>query len=297
MPTSLYATPYVRHDETPEGSPVSVVARLVELLAELLQPLFHTFAAAAIVLFTALVRLLLLPLSLAAARGQKARAALQPKADALRRKYRRDPERLRRAVLELHAREKVSPLSGCLPSLLQLPVFFLLHHLFSSTPADGGDGLPGHRLLAAPLDGRWTDALAQGGVFGAAGTVYLGLFAVVGLVAAFGFLQSRRSLAGRSPAGAGAVVRAVPFLSFLTLVTVAVVPPAAALYVVTGTAWSVVERAVLHRWAGRPGPPPSGSGRGGPGGDQGPEVTSRPSPAGTPACATPAAAGRRRGRR
>ena len=66
-------------------------------------------------------------------------------------------------------------------------------------------------------------------------------------VAAVGFLQSRRSLAGRSPAGAGAVVRVAPFLSFFTLVTVAVVPPAAALYVVTSTAWSVVERAVLHR--------------------------------------------------
>ncbi|GAA0906894.1 YidC/Oxa1 family membrane protein insertase [Streptomyces thermoalcalitolerans] len=222
---------------------MSVFARLVELLAELLQPLFHaSAAAAAIVLFTALVRLLLLPLSLAAARGQKARAALQPQVDALRRKYRRDPERLQKAVLELHAREKVSPLSGCLPSLLQLPAFFLLYHLFSSTPADGGGGLLSHRLLAAPLDGRWTDALAQGGVFGAAGTVYLGLFAVVGLVAAFGFLQSRRSLAA-----AGAVGRVAPFLSFFTLVTVAVVPLAAALYVVTSTAWSVAERAVLHR--------------------------------------------------
>ncbi|GGT14166.1 hypothetical protein GCM10010254_38440 [Streptomyces chromofuscus] len=39
----------------------------------------------------------------------------------------------------------------------------------------------------------------------------------------------------------------MPFLSFVTLVTVAVVPLAAALYVVIGTTWSAVERAVPHR--------------------------------------------------
>ncbi|MGX4692004.1 YidC/Oxa1 family membrane protein insertase [Streptomyces sp. JNUCC 63] len=222
---------------------MSVFASLVERLADLLQPLFHaSAAAAAIVLFTALVRLLVHPLSRAAARGQKARAALRPRVDELRRKYRKDPEKLQKAVLELHAREKVSPLSGCLPSLLQLPAFFLLYHLFSSTSAAGGDGLLSHRLLAAPLDGRWVDALAQDGVFGAAGAVYLGLFAVVGLVATFNFLQARRSLVD-----VGAVGRVMPFMSFFTLVTVAVVPLAAALYVVTSTAWSAVERVALYR--------------------------------------------------
>jgi YidC/Oxa1 family membrane protein insertase len=232
---------------------MSVFASLVERLADLLQPLFHaSAAAAAIVLFTAFVRLIVHPLSRAAARGQKARAALQPRVDELRRKYRRDPEKLQKAVLELHAREKVSPLSGCLPSLLQLPAFVLLYHLFSSTPTGGGDGLLSHRLLAAPLDGRWVDALAQGGVFGSAGVVYLGLFAVVGLVATFNVLRTRRSLVdvgagGMGAVGMGAVGRVMPFMSFFTLVTVAVVPLAAALYVVTSTAWSAVERVVLYR--------------------------------------------------
>ncbi|WP_445524380.1 YidC/Oxa1 family membrane protein insertase [Streptomyces cyslabdanicus] len=231
---------------------MSVFATLVERLADLLQPLFHaSAAAAAIVLFTALVRLLLHPLSRAAARGQKAKAALQPRIDELRRKYRKDPARLQKAVLDLHAEEKVSPLSGCLPSLLQLPAFFLLYHLFS-TPAADGDGLLGHRLLAAPLGGRWADALAGDGVFGAAGAVYLGLFAVVAFVAAFNFLRARNSLdttatAGVSGGAAGAVGKVVPYMSFFTLVTVAVVPLAAALYVVTSTAWSTVERFLLYR--------------------------------------------------
>ncbi|MER7490579.1 YidC/Oxa1 family membrane protein insertase [Streptomyces sp. NPDC126497] len=236
---------------------MSVFASLVEHLADLLQPLFGTFAAAAaIVLFTAFVRLLLHPLSRAAARGQKARAALQPRIAELRRRHGRDPEKLQRAVLELHAREKVSPLSGCLPGLLQLPAFFLLYHLFSSGTIGGrANELLGHRLFAAPLGGRWTDALGDGGLFGGPGLVYAGLFAVVAVVALFGYRLSRRTMAaqaatagpGEQVPGLGAVTRVMPFLSFFTLVTVAVVPLAAALYVVTSTTWSLVERAALYR--------------------------------------------------
>ncbi|SFY50351.1 YidC/Oxa1 family membrane protein insertase [Streptomyces sp. F-1] len=234
----------------------SVFAHLVERLADLLAPLCHASAtAAAIVLFTALVRLLVHPLSRAAARGQRARAALQPRIAELRRRHAKDPERLRQAVLELHTEEKVSPLSGILPGLLQLPAFFLLYHLFSGAGGAGGE-LLAHRLFAAPLGGRWADALAGDGPFGGAGLVYLGLFALVAAVATFTYLRTRRQMAqnpvmaaagGEEVPGLGAVGKVMPFLSFLTLVTVAVVPLAAALYVVTSTTWSAVERAALYR--------------------------------------------------
>ncbi|MFD8428652.1 YidC/Oxa1 family membrane protein insertase [Streptomyces coelicoflavus] len=238
---------------------MSVFASLVEHLADLLQPLFGaSAAAAAIVLFTALVRLLVHPLSRAAARGQKARTELQPRVAELRRKYAKNPEKLQRAVLELHAEEKVSPLSGCLPSLFQLPAFFLLYHLFSSTSIGGeANALLSHRLLAAPLGGHWADALGDGGPLGGAGLVYAALFAVVAGVATFSYRLTRRTMAARPvlPAGdgeaavpgVGALTKVMPFMSFFTLVTVAVVPLAAALYVVTSTTWSAVERAVLYR--------------------------------------------------
>ncbi|WP_225641437.1 membrane protein insertase YidC [Streptomyces werraensis] len=243
---------------------MSVFAILVEQLADLLRPLFGlSAAAAAIIAFTALVRLLVHPLSRAAARGQKARTALQPRIAELRRKHGKNPEKLQKAVMELHAEEKVSPLSGCLPSLLQLPAFLLLYHLFSSGSIGGEpNALLTHRLLDAPLGGRWADALDDGGMFGGAGLVYLGLFAVVAVVAYFSYRLSRRMTAasaamGGTGAGAdpqvpgvaamGGVMKVMPFMSFFTLVTVAVVPLAAALYVVTSTTWSVVERSVLYR--------------------------------------------------
>jgi YidC/Oxa1 family membrane protein insertase len=237
---------------------MSVFADLVQHLADLLHPLFGaTAAAAAIVLFTAFVRLLVHPLSRAAARGQKARTRLQPKIAALRKEHKGNPDKLQKAVLELHAAEKVSPLTGCLPVMFQMPAFFLLYHLFSNTTIGGkANELLGHELFAAPLGGRWADALGDGGMFQGAGLVYVCLFAFVIVVATFNYRRTKRMMAanpvmpvtdGQPVPGAGAMSKVMPFMSFFTLFTVAVVPLAAALYVVTSSTWAAVERAVLYR--------------------------------------------------
>ncbi|MFF2778231.1 membrane protein insertase YidC [Streptomyces sp. NPDC058052] len=211
----------------------------------LLRPLAEGGAtAAAVIALTVLVRLAVHPLSRASVRGQQARIRLAPRIAALRKKHERRPERLQRAILELHAEEKVSPLAGLLPGLLQVPAFLLLYALFSS-----GDRMGGHSLLAAPLDGRWTGALGDGGPFGQAGLVYLALFGVALAVAAYQYVRARRE-AAQAPAPAGgpaALGRILPLLSFGTAVTVAVVPLAVGLYLVTSTTWAVVERSLLMR--------------------------------------------------
>ncbi|MGW4781794.1 membrane protein insertase YidC [Streptomyces filamentosus] len=242
----------------------------------MLEPLFAGGAtAAAVVLLTALVRLAVHPLSRAAVRGQEARARLAPRVAALRERYGNRPERFQRALLDLHAEEKVSPLAGLLPGLLQVPAFLLLYSLFSS-----GDRMAGHGLLGAPLDGRWAGALADGGPFGAAGLVYAALFALTAAVAAYQYRQTRRQLAGqRQTAGANTsgtktpganaskaktpkaktsgaqpplpgarfTASVLPLLSFGTVVTVAFVPLAVGLYLATSTTWAVVERTLLTR--------------------------------------------------
>ncbi|CAM5411653.1 Membrane protein insertase YidC OS=Streptomyces alboniger OX=132473 GN=CP975_12875 PE=3 SV=1 [Streptomyces alboniger] len=122
----------------------------------------------------------------------------------------------------------MSPLSGCLPSLFQLPAFFLLYHLFSSSSIGGeANALLGHTLLAAPLGGRWTDALAEGGLLGAQGLVYLALFAVVAAVATFNYRRTKRQMAAtpqpqagdQQVPGMGAMMKVMPLLSFMTLFT------------------------------------------------------------------------------
>ncbi|MFI7382969.1 YidC/Oxa1 family membrane protein insertase [Streptomyces sp. NPDC049813] len=240
---------------------LSVFASLVEHLADLLQPLFAASAtAAAIILFTAFVRLLVHPLSRAGARGQRARLALQPRVAELRKKHKKNPEMLQKAIMELHREEKVSPLSGCLPMLFQMPAFFLLYHVFSSGSIGGEpNALLGHTLGAAPLSDTFKDALAHGGLFGAQGLVYVALFALVAAVATFNYRRTKRQMAlsaAAAPApaadqpqvpGMAAMSKYMPLMSFMTLFSVAFVPLAAALYVVTSTTWSAVERAVLYR--------------------------------------------------
>lgn len=228
----------------------SVFASVVTSLAELLDPLFHSSAmAAAIVLFTVFVRLALHPLARAAARGERVRTELAPQLAELRRKHGGRPERMQREASELYARRGVSPLAGCLPMLLQLPVFFVMYHLFTTD-----DELLGESLLGAPLGDRWADALSVGGPFGAEGLVYCALFTVTAAVASWTYWRSRRSAAAAASAGGGAdgavpgmeaLGRFPPLLSFGTLITAAIVPLAAGLYLVTSVTWSAVERALL----------------------------------------------------
>lgn len=235
---------------------MSVFGILGEALASgaaAIDPLFGTAATAvAIVLFTLGVRAALHPLARAAARGEKARAALAPQLAELQRKHRNNPERLQKAMADLYAKTGASPLAGCLPTLLQLPVFFVMYHLFST----GGGGLLDHTLLGAPLGGHWTEALADGGVFGPHGLVYLALFALIAAVATWNYRRARATMAAApTPAvggngvlpGLGGMAKLMPLLSFGMLITVAVVPLAAGLYTVTTTTWTACERALLHR--------------------------------------------------
>ncbi|GAA0991603.1 YidC/Oxa1 family membrane protein insertase [Streptomyces rhizosphaericus] len=218
----------------------SSLGSLLTTMADGLDPLFGaSAAAAAIVLFTLCVRAALHPLARAAVRGEKARAALAPKITELGRKHRDDPERMRRAMAELRTQEGASPLAGCLPTLVQLPIFFVMYHVFST--GSGAGDLLDHTLAGAPLGAHW------GGVFsGGPGLVYLGLFALIAAVATWTYLRTRKVTVPGVP-GVPGVARALPLLSFGTLFTAAVVPLAAALYLATSTTWTAVERALLHR--------------------------------------------------
>ena len=84
----------------------------------------------AILVLTVIIRLILHPSSVKAIKSQKALSSLQPKLKELQRKYKNDQEKLARATLELYQKEKISPFSGCLPLLLQLPILIALYRVF-----------------------------------------------------------------------------------------------------------------------------------------------------------------------
>jgi len=83
----------------------------------------------AIIILTALIRLILYPLSRKAIRSQKAMAKLQPEIKEIRKKYKNKEEQAK-AMMGLYQKYKINPLSGCLPILIQLPILVALYRVF-----------------------------------------------------------------------------------------------------------------------------------------------------------------------
>ncbi len=81
-------------------------------------------AGIAIILFTIIARLVILPLTLSSLRSTRKMQVLQPQMKELQRKYGKDPQKLNEETIRLYRENKVNPAGGCLPMLLQLPIFF-----------------------------------------------------------------------------------------------------------------------------------------------------------------------------
>jgi YidC/Oxa1 family membrane protein insertase len=81
----------------------------------------------AIILLTVVTKVLFYPLTVKSMRSMKAMQALQPQVNALRNKYKSDPQRLQKETLELYRKHKVNPMGGCLPMVAQIPIFYALY--------------------------------------------------------------------------------------------------------------------------------------------------------------------------
>ena len=80
----------------------------------------------AVVLFTILVRIVLLPLDIKTKKSMRAMTRIQPKVQELQAKYGKDQEKLNQKTMELYKKEKISPMAGCLPLLIQLPILWFM---------------------------------------------------------------------------------------------------------------------------------------------------------------------------
>jgi len=234
------------------GVPIDAAYHLVYALANVLTPVLGGLAAVAgIVVFTAAVRLVVMPLSFRALRGQAAMAALAPRIQELRKRHAKQPERLQRELTALYQREGTSVLAGFAPILAQWPVFSVLYLLFrSSNVAGGPNRLLSREMFGVPLGDHW---LGGGGVFTAHGAVFLGVLAVLTVICWLSARVARRMQAviaapatgGKAAATGGRVLGMV--LPYLTVVIAAFAPLAAAVYLVTSTGWGVAERWLFVR--------------------------------------------------
>ena len=86
----------------------------------------------AIIILTIIVRLVLFPLTLKGMKSMKRMQQLAPRMKKLQEKYKNNKEKLNQEMMAMYRKNKVNPLGGCLPMLLQLPVFFALYSSLSS---------------------------------------------------------------------------------------------------------------------------------------------------------------------
>ena len=79
-----------------------------------------------IVVFTILVRLVLMPLDYKSRVGMRKMSKLAPKQAELQKKYEKDPEKMQRKLAELYKKENASPMSSCWPMLVSMPILFAM---------------------------------------------------------------------------------------------------------------------------------------------------------------------------
>jgi YidC/Oxa1 family membrane protein insertase len=113
----------------------NLVARGVIVFHNLLAPIFgkHAFFsyAIAIALIVVVVRILIFPLFVRSVKAQRKMQMMQPLMKEIREKYKNDKQRMNQEVMKLQ-KEHGNPLLGCLPLLLQIPLFISLYHVFNA---------------------------------------------------------------------------------------------------------------------------------------------------------------------
>ena len=99
----------------------------------LLNWLYEVFSnyGVAILIFSVILRVILIPITIKQQKSMKKSAALQAEMSEIQKKYKNNPEKLNQETIELYKREKMSPFSGCLTSILQLVIILSVFWLVS----------------------------------------------------------------------------------------------------------------------------------------------------------------------
>lgn len=181
-------------------------------LLTFLYSVFNRDMVLAIVVFTIIVRLITYPLTMQQQRQSAAMSQLQPELKKLQEKYKGDREKLAQEQMRLYREHGINPLGGCLPLLIQFPIFIALYQAIifalASTPTQLLD-LSGRLLIPGldrviPLNNMWLGMnLTQAPNFAAGGIVSVISVVLVGLVVITTWLQFKVTMPQTPPSEDG----------------------------------------------------------------------------------------------
>ena len=106
---------------------------IAELFGYLLNALYTAFNnyGIAIIVFSVILRLILIPITIKQQKSMKKSAELQEEMREISKKYKNNPEKLNQETIDLYKREKMSPFSGCLSSIIQIVIILSVFWLVS----------------------------------------------------------------------------------------------------------------------------------------------------------------------
>ena len=211
---------------------INIIAQVLTFLASLVGDW-----GLAIILLTAIIRLALTPLTVSSTRSTAKMQILQPKMMEIQQRYADDPQRMNEEMQKFYSENKFNPLGGCLPVLIQMPVFFaLISVLRYQIPADASFFSIFNSLALSPAG-----AVAELG--------WLGAWVFILFDLAFGVLTLVPMLLNSNPdspqAGQTKVMGAV--MAIMMIWFGWNVPIGVVLYYVTSSAWGVVQQVFITR--------------------------------------------------
>lgn len=109
---------------------MSAISNLFGYLLNWLYQIFDNYGIA-IIVFSVILRLILIPITIKQQKTMKKTAEMQDKMNELQKKYKNNPEKLNQETIELYKKEKMSPFSGCLISILQIIIILAVFYLVS----------------------------------------------------------------------------------------------------------------------------------------------------------------------
>ncbi len=186
----------------------------------------------AIIVLTFIIRLLLTPLMVRSSASMARSQLMQPKIAELQEKYADDPERLAMETRKIYSEIGFNPLSGCLPLLLQMPIFFALFTVARQVPADAS-----FLNILPSLSSSGASMVASAGLAGAVPYILFDvLFGVLTLVPIV-FNNQAQAGGSRNQSLIMGVVMAFMMMWFGWSV-----PAAVLLYYNTSSLWQVIQQ-------------------------------------------------------
>src|SRR6478609_2256383 len=228
-------------------------------------------AGISIILLTVLVRLILFPLTAKQAKSMIAMQRVQPEIKKLQAKYKNDRQKLNEEMMKFYKENQINPLGGCLPLLLQMPVFIALFQ----TLRDIQKFIPIDSAMYSDICGKTTPSkcvpdmhfagmnltTSASKAASSGFSVVWPYLVLVAIVVVTGFIQQRQTMRNQTQANPQMAIISKVFPVVFAFISWGL-PSGVGLYFATSNLWQIGQQEVVYRTIGGANGPPPKKGQG-----------------------------------